>query len=119
MNTPVKVRAYLNNTCGPHGIPIGMLSGYEPGHELELAFEATFAAAPDLTICEEVFRLLNVGDDPEFGLPDLRALAYRARGYRSLSVGDLVTVEDRAYACARVGFIAVALPAQSPDAPAL
>jgi hypothetical protein len=119
MSTLVTVRAYLNSTYGPHGIPIGMLSGYEPGHELELAFEASVAAAPDLAICEEIFRLLNVGDDPEFGLPDLRALAYRAQGHRSLSVGDLVTVENRAYACARVGFVAVALPSQSPDATAL
>jgi hypothetical protein len=34
-----------------------------------------------------------VGHDPDFGIPDQRAVAYRQAGNRSLSVGDVVQVD--------------------------
>ncbi|MBN1172641.1 MAG: hypothetical protein JXA67_10755 [Micromonosporaceae bacterium] len=111
MNATITVRAYLNTTQDANGLPLGMLDGYQPGHELTLVFETTAPATDDdLTVCEQVFRLLNVGDDPEFGTPDPRALEYRFKGHRSLSVGDVVDVDGRYYACARFGFTAIDTP---------
>src|SRR4051812_34243483 len=95
----ITVRAYLNTTESPEGIPLGMLCGYEDGHDLTLAFDdTTTATVEDEAICEQVFRLLNVGDDPEFNAAiDPRATTYRAQGHRSLSVGDVVAIDDRWY----------------------
>ncbi|MBS2537096.1 hypothetical protein KGQ20_30500 [Catenulispora sp. NF23] len=45
-------------------------------------------------ICDSVWALLNVGDDPQAGTPDPRAVNYRRRGHRSLSVGDVAAVGD-------------------------
>lgn len=56
---------------------------------------------------EEAFRLFNVGDDPDFGVPDRTALAYRSRKLRSLSVGDVVQVGDTAHACESRGWAPV------------
>jgi hypothetical protein len=58
------------------------------------------------------YDLCNVGDDPAFfNPPDPRAVEYRERANRSLSVGDVVAVHDergtRWYACASVGFDAL------------
>src|SRR3954469_22676817 len=106
----ITVRAYLTTAESPAGIPLGMLHGYKPGHDLTLAFStAIMATGEDATICEQVFRLLNVGDDPEFNaVVDPRAVAYRAQGHRSLSIGDVVSISgharDRWYAVARTGF---------------
>ena len=81
------------------------------------AFATTASAASDhLAMCEEMFHLLNVGDDPAFGAPDARAVAYRARGNRSLSVGDLACVDGAWYACAPSGFRAVEPPRVATDA---
>lgn len=124
MDNQVTVRAYLNNASDARGIPLGMLFGYEPGHEVALAFEATLPASDDLRICELIFDLLNIGHDPDFSTtdfrtPDARALAYRADGHRSLAVGDLVTIDNRAYAYARRGFTPAPMPSPAADAPAL
>ena len=58
------------------------------------------------------FHTLNVGDDPSFTTDEdtrSQARAYRARGNRSLSVGDVVVIDGMAYACARFGWDAVSL----------
>ena len=109
----ITVRAYLNTTESPDGIPVGMLYGYESGHDLTLAYNTTIMATmPDDAICEQVFRLLNVGDDPEFNaVIDPRATTYRAQGHRSLSVGDVVAINHRWYSVDRVGFSAIDAPA--------
>lgn len=74
-------------------------------------FATTVPSGGDpLAVCEELYRLLNVGDDPEFGEPDPRAVAYRARRNRSLSISDLVRVGGAWFACAANGFV----PASSP-----
>lgn len=99
----------LNEQTDVRGIPLGMVRGYEPGDALVPAVlfrhpveksEAGIAAA-----LEQVWELLNVGDDPAFiNPPSPVALRYRARGCRSLSVGDVVEVFDARYAVARFGF---------------
>lgn len=65
--------------------------------------------AEHLAVCEAVWELLNVGDDPAFTVtPDPRAVAYRKRGNRSMSTGDLVCIGSGTwYAAARAGFTPV------------
>src|SRR5262249_4822114 len=86
---------------------LGMLDGYEPTHPITLVYETEMSPRHDLDACEKVFELLNIGDDPDFGTPDPTAVEYRARGNRSLSVGDVVSVDGRFYACGRVGSTAL------------
>lgn len=60
---------------------------YLPGDRAVQVF-ATPAprTAEHLAVCEAVWELLNVGDDPAFTVtPDPRAVAYRKRGNRSMS----------------------------------
>lgn len=106
----VVVRAYLNEAQDPTG-HLAMFDGYRPGDPLRLAFQTQIMASTiDLALCEQVFRTLNVGDDPELGEPDPRAVAYRKRGERSLSKGDVVRIGERWYACASYGFDAIPAP---------
>lgn len=94
---------------------------YEPGHQMTITFTTTVDAddTADETLCEQVFALLNIGDDPaDVGrpeAPDPRALNYRARGNRSLSTGDAVAVtragqQTAYYAVAMIGFMAIDPP---------
>lgn len=53
--------------------------------------------ADDAVTLEEIFRELNIGDG-------LLARAYRARALRSMSVGDVVEIDDRRYACDHLGW---------------
>src|ERR1700733_12148644 len=50
-------------------------------HELVKVFEYDQASDGHSAerVLEDIFRLLNVGDDPEFGTPSELATAYRAR----------------------------------------
>jgi hypothetical protein len=73
---------------------------YEPGDEYYLATTYTDADAEDRIHCERAFERFNVGDERV----DEIVRTYRAYGYRSLSVGDVVVVNDRAYTCASVGW---------------
>ncbi|WP_461122932.1 hypothetical protein [Saccharothrix stipae] len=68
------------------------------------------ARSHDVDLVEAAFQLCNVGDDPEFGRPDPRAVRYRRRGNRSLSIGDVVAVDGRFYACQRIGWRRIAQP---------
>ncbi len=54
-----------------------------------------------------MFELFNVGEDPAFGPPHPRGVDYRRCGNRSLSVGDVVAVDGRFYACASTGWAAL------------
>lgn len=107
----MNVNVYHNVTVDPVGRPLGMLDGYREGHRLVLVtqFEMDGGAVDNSTL-EEVFRLLNVGDDPEFGTPDPRAVAYRAAGNRSLSVGDVVQVDGEWFAVDRFGWTPIKKP---------
>lgn len=107
----IRVRAYLNTAEGSGGLPMGMMFGYEPDHGLMLVLDSTvLATADDIAMCSRVFRLLNIGDDPEFGPVDPRATNYRAAGRRSLSVGDVVQVGRQFYSVDRVGFSQIEAP---------
>lgn len=108
----MQVRAYHNVERDRFGRPLGMLDGYQAARDrLVLVYEANWpvtkevrAGAAHLAVCEKLFTLLNVGDDPEFGEPDATAVEYRGRGNRSLSVGDVVSIDGRFYTCASIGF---------------
>lgn len=104
------LRVYHNVARDEADRPVGMLDGYQPGHAVALVARLTLRAPTDLDACDIAFRLFNVGDDPEFGPPDARAVEYRQRGNRSLSTGDVVAVNGRFYACARVGWTPIEPP---------
>ncbi|MDH6284029.1 hypothetical protein [Prescottella agglutinans] len=100
---------YLNTTKDGLGRPVGVLDGYQPGHTLERVLEYDIPALPTTAginaALEQVFFDLNVGDDPAFvDAPKSAVLKYRADGYRSLSVGDVVELLGRRYAVDRCGF---------------
>ena len=88
------VTVYHNVATDPQGRTLGMLDGYAPGHPLVPVATYTDDGGDPTAVAEEAFRLFNVGDDPDMGTPDARALAYRARGNRSLSKGDVVHCTD-------------------------
>ncbi len=74
----------------------------------------TYTALPDDPHPVQLaYDLCNIGDDPAFFDPPApRAVEYRDRANRSLSVGDVVAVRDdehgiRWYACASFGFDAL------------
>jgi hypothetical protein len=80
---------------------------YEAGDVMHLAFEYSLpyrsgwdesdGDAADLAVCNEAFEWFNVGENDV-------ATRYRAAGNRSLSVGDVVVIDGRAYGCGRVGW---------------
>lgn len=104
------ITVWHNVAQDKHERPLGMIDGYQPGHPLTpVARFETERAGED--VLAEVCRLYNVGDDPDFGTPDDRALAYRRRGNRSLSVGDIVQVNQQWWVCDRVGWKYINPPA--------
>jgi len=76
-------------------------SSYQPytaGDAIYHAITYTEPAEPnDMVHCERAFERFNVGAD------DI-ARRYRNAGHRSLSVGDIVTVDRRAYTVDRLGW---------------
>lgn len=82
-----------------HGYAKREASG-QARHQLVKVFEYTLEPMGSLTdraICEEAFEMFNVGTG---GL----AQDYRGRKLRSLSVGDVVLIDGRAYSCESLGF---------------
>ena len=83
-----------------------------PAHTVTEVFSYT-ALPDDQHPLQFAYDLCNIGDDPSFfDPPDPRAVEYRDRGNRSLSVGDVVAVHDeergtRWYAVAGTGFDAL------------
>lgn len=87
-------------------------------HELRKVFEyetTGLAAYPDLRICEWAFETFNIGFDPDLNrrmpqeqrdLAERYVMAVKASDsqHTSLSVGDVVVIEDRPYSCEPVGF---------------
>ncbi|GFJ84971.1 hypothetical protein [Phytohabitans houttuyneae] len=100
----MKAEVYHNVAVDDGGRHLGLLDGYLPGHPVTLVFSTEIPECNDLDACEQLYRLLNVGHDPDFGEPDPRATQYRARGNRSLSMGDVACIDGRCYACARFGW---------------
>lgn len=98
---------------------LAMLDGYQTTHTLILVAALDPERLPTrsehahLAICEDIYRLFNVGDDPHMGQPDERAIAYRHHRNRSLSIGDVIAIPgetDYWYACMPVGFMQIQPP---------
>lgn len=108
------VIVYLNVARDGFGAPTGMRDGYKAGDELRMAFRLPLtdeeSRTPAMKLAEKVYHLLNVGDDPAYGTPDDRAVAYRMAMLRSLSVGDVIAIGDAYLAVASMGFRAIDAP---------
>lgn len=89
----VPVRVFHNND-----VPTSMLDGYKPGHTVTEVYLYVEDPHDDHVLLDRAFDLLSIGRDPEYGTPDERAVEYRGRGNRPLSVGDVVAIDDRFYA---------------------
>lgn len=104
------ITIYHNISTDVYGRPIGMLDGYMPGHALVPVARYVEENATDNLVeaCERAFHLFNVGDDPAYGTPDPRAVAYRDNKNRSLSNGDVVQIRNGQVmhwlACTSVGW---------------
>ena len=104
---------FHNITTDANGRPLGMLDGYEHGHALVPV--AIFDVDGDYPL-EQIYHLLNVGDDPQMmgGCPDERAVIYRQNRNRSLSVGDVVALKDGDEItwsmCASIGWTTITPP---------
>lgn len=84
----------------------------EPNDTFEEAIAYTdLVAKTPVEACERAFRVFNI-DPAELTEYHQRfvARAYRVKGKRSLSVGDIVEVDAHAYACGNVGFVKVEPP---------
>ncbi|MGM1063107.1 hypothetical protein [Saccharothrix sp. Mg75] len=105
---PVTIRVFHNLhdralLVGHQGQPVAEVLAYR---------EPPSTRSRDVDLVESAFQLCNIGDDPEFGRPDPRAVRYRHRGNRSLSIGDVVAVDGRFYACQRIGWRRIPAPRQ-------
>lgn len=99
------IMVYHNVSQDEKGRSVGMLDGFEINHSLTLVSVISSLEAPSvIDALERVYFLLNVGDDPEYGNPDPVSLLYRARGNRSLSVGDVIQIDSLWYAVGRYGW---------------
>ena len=108
----------LHNLSMAEGTPVWR---YEPSHPMTVVFTTTIdpGELDDVTLCEQVFMLLDIGHDPADverpEEPDPRALAYRGAGNRGPMVGDAVAVtragaETIFYAVAGRGFEQITSP---------
>lgn len=96
---------YLNVQFTPDGHLSGMINGYQNGDEVTPVF--AYAGKQDYTpamLAEDAFRLFNA--PPEYLTGDDAKTMYRYRGnkLRSLSVGDVVSVDGELFAVASLGF---------------
>jgi hypothetical protein len=90
--------------CASHNLD-SRFDPYQPDHRVVLVYRGHVpAGTADIDACELVFELLNIGHDADYSEPNPDAVAYRARGNRSLSVGDLVSVDGRWFSCGRFGW---------------
>jgi hypothetical protein len=89
--------------------PAAILSGYKPGQAViqVYTYDDTESASHD-DAREAAFELFNIGH--ELVPPHRDALAYRAAGYRSLSVGDVVACDSDFYACISLGWQPIPRP---------
>jgi hypothetical protein len=101
----MQVRVFLNTEI------LAMAFGYATGQPVvEVARYDDAESENAEAALHRAFQIFNVGDDPEFGPVDPRAVAFRERGNRSLSVGDLVELDRTMYACGRDGWDPVDFP---------
>jgi hypothetical protein len=73
---------------------------WAPGDHVFFGISYPSELTDDLAICEQAFEWFNIGPDH---LPVVQI--YRQSGLRSLSVGDVIVLDDeRAYTCASFGW---------------
>jgi hypothetical protein len=96
-----KVITIWHNVEMHYGRPVGMLNGYTPGHAMTPVF-VYVSESPEPE--NEAYELFNAPE--EYLVPKLRPIQrrYYANKLRSLSVGDVVQVDDDYWAVARYGF---------------
>ncbi|MCC3328307.1 hypothetical protein [Nocardia abscessus] len=101
----ITVRVFLNTN------PRATLHGYTRAAVLDLAYDHTVPtedAADDDALLERAFAAFN-------GYPDrpedrVHADAWTDNRFRSLSVGDVVALDDRYYACQSRGWVRIPAP---------
>ncbi|WP_040801779.1 hypothetical protein [Nocardia higoensis] len=100
----IQVRVYLNTD------PTALLSGHPPRAPLALAYTYRIRTDTDTddALLERVFATFN--DHPSHHDDHEHASAWYALGHRSLSVGDVVGLDDRHYACQSTGWTPVPAP---------
>ncbi|WP_327097374.1 hypothetical protein OIE68_00360 [Nocardia vinacea] len=101
----VRVRVYLNTAT------TAMLTGYQPDALLALAYAYLMPIdrpTTDEVLLERVFATFN--DHPDHDDDHAHTDAWYAKPLRSLSVGDVVALDDRCYACASVGWTPIPAP---------
>jgi len=100
--TTARVRVFHNND-----VRESFLRGYQAGQTVTevFAYDQPTLDTDDLGLAERAFEpLFNIGDDPSFGEPDQRAVDYRSRGNRSLSVGDVIAIDELFLSCDSSGW---------------
>lgn len=86
---------------------VGMLNGYQPGHDM---LEVFVYDVDDVDYHpEHAFEIFNQDVDWLDGRDRELAKAYRDKNLRSLSVGDVVVVDDVAHAVEHSGWKKVTL----------
>ncbi|MGW4325918.1 hypothetical protein ACWEKR_08520 [Nocardia sp. NPDC004573] len=104
--TEVRVRVYLNTD------PTALLTGYRPDAPLTLAYTYILRVDPatdtDQALLERVFAAFN--DHPEHDDDQIHTDTWYGMRLRSLSVGDVVGLDDRHYTCQSRGWTRVPAP---------
>ncbi|MGW4369172.1 hypothetical protein ACWEKT_26355 [Nocardia takedensis] len=116
----IDVRVYLNTD------PQGILGGYRTGAPLTLAYHCRLLLDPDrgavvVELLDRVFAAFN--GHPDTDLDKTHTRAWYSQGNRSLSVGDVIVLDDDlAYACSRDGWLPLppnSAPPRPPTSPSL
>ena len=76
-------------------LPVAISFRYRPGRDVD-----------DRALCEQLFEQTNTYQGPLFARiqPGLEATRDLGRRHTALSVGDHVTIDDRTWACAPIGW---------------
>ena len=98
----VRVRAYLDSA------PDALAHGFPADGPVTLAYDCTLPDGPDAVLLERVFAMFN--DHPAHAADRIHTDAWYAEGLRSLSVGDVVALDDRHYRCQPHGWTRVPGP---------
>lgn len=107
---------YHNTTVDPHRMFRERKSGEVPPmqlvHTYDVAHRGPGKDNSDLALCEHAFDLFNAPEDWLYGRDREICEEYRAKGLRSLSVGDVVGIrrpngDARTYECATMGWTRV------------
>ncbi|TVT27908.1 hypothetical protein FNH05_30680 [Amycolatopsis rhizosphaerae] len=105
---PARIRVFHNVS------PAAMAFGFDHDDRVVEVYAydepAVTVSTTDEEIAAKVFELFNVGAKAGFGTPDHRALEYRDRRNRSLSVGDVIAIDGRYYACGSSGWTSISRP---------